>query len=60
MIAATISEEASWNITPTKTYHDALNKMKDLYDPHLKLEVIQLLLKLFNLELKELFHGGSI
>jgi hypothetical protein len=29
-----------------------LNKLKDIYDSHSELEIIQLLMKLFNLELK--------
>jgi hypothetical protein len=36
-----------------KNYWGALKNWKDLYDSHLELEIIELQLKLFNLELKD-------
>jgi hypothetical protein len=47
-----VSEEVSHHIISIKDSYGALNKLKDLYDSHSKLELIQLLVKLFNLELK--------
>jgi hypothetical protein len=48
----TISEEASCHIVSINDSYSALNKLKDLYDSHLDLELIQLMVNLFNLELK--------
>lgn len=33
--------------------YGALKKLKDLYDPHLRLELVQLLVNLFNLKLED-------
>jgi hypothetical protein len=42
----------SCHIISIKHSYGYLNKLKDLYDSHSKLELIQLLVKIFNLELK--------
>jgi hypothetical protein len=52
VIAVTISEEVSCHVIPIKESYGALKKLKELYDSHSKLEVIQVLVKLFNPELK--------
>lgn len=41
----------SFHITPFTNIFIALKKLKDLYDSHLELEVVQLMIKLFTLEL---------
>ncbi|XP_057866584.1 uncharacterized protein LOC131074052 [Cryptomeria japonica] len=53
LIAASVSEEVSRNIISCKTAFEDLKKLKDLYDSHLELEIIQLLMKLFNLEMQD-------
>jgi hypothetical protein len=53
LIVASVSEEVSHHIKSIKYSWGALKKLKYLYDSHSKLELIQLLLKLFNLELKD-------
>lgn len=50
LIAATISEEVNRHIISITDSYGALKKLKDLYDSHSESELIQLLLKLFNLE----------
>jgi hypothetical protein len=52
LIVVMVSEEVSHHIISTKDSYGALKKLKDLYDSHSELELIQLLVKLFNLELK--------
>jgi hypothetical protein len=53
LIAASFSEEVSMHIISCKSVFSALKKLKDLYDSHSELEIIQLLMKLFNLEMKD-------
>ena len=53
LITAIVSEDVSQHIISMKKSYDALKKLRDLYDSHSELELIQLLLKLFNLELKD-------
>jgi hypothetical protein len=52
VIVATLSEEVSFHIISINDSYSALNILNDLYDTHSELELIQLLVKLFNLELK--------
>ena len=40
------------HISPYSNSFEALQKLKELYDPHSELEFVQLMIKLFNLELK--------
>jgi hypothetical protein len=53
LISASVTEEVSRHILSSTTAFKALEKLKDLYDSHSELEIIQLLMKLFNLELKD-------
>ena len=53
LIIASVSEEVRIHSVCSKSAWEALNKLKDLYDSHSELEIIQLLMKLFNLELKD-------
>jgi hypothetical protein len=53
LIVARVSKEASCHIISIKDSYGALKKLKDLYDSHSELELIQLLVKFFNLELKD-------
>jgi len=53
LISTSVSEEVSRYIAQNKTTYDAITKLKELYDSHSELEIIQLLLKLFNLEMKD-------
>ena len=53
LIIASVSEEVSRHLVSSKSAWEALKKLKDLYDSHSELEIIQLLMKLFNLELKD-------
>jgi hypothetical protein len=53
LITATASEEVSRHIISIKDSYDALKRLKDLYDSHSELELVQLLVNLFNLELKD-------
>ena len=52
MITATISEDVSQHVFPAKSCFGELKALKDLYGSHYEMEIIQLILKLFNLELK--------
>ena len=52
LIVASISEEVSYHLVSIKDSYGALNKLKDIYDSHSELDIIQLLMKLFNIELK--------
>ena len=40
------------HISPFSNAYDALKKLKELYDSNSELEVVQLMIKLFSLELK--------
>jgi len=51
LIAASINE-VSRHISSYSTAFEALQKLKELYDSHSALEVVQLMIKLFTLELK--------
>ena len=53
LIIASVSEEVSRHLFSSKSDWEELNKLKDLYDSHSELEIIQLLMNLFNLELKD-------
>lgn len=52
LIATSINEEVSRHISPFSNAFEALQKLKELYDSHSKLEVVQLMIKLFSLELQ--------
>jgi len=52
LIAASVNEEVSCHISSYSTAFEALQKLKELYDTHSALEVVQLMIKLFTLELK--------
>ena len=53
VITATVSEEVSQHILPARSCFEALKILKELYDSHSEMEVIQLMLKLFSLEVKD-------
>jgi len=53
LIFASISEEVIHHIISIKYSWSDFKKLKDLYDSHSELEIIQLLMNLFNLELKD-------
>jgi hypothetical protein len=53
LIVASVSEEVSRHMISCKTAFQALKKLRDLYDSHSELEIIQIILKLFNLEMKD-------
>ena len=53
LIIASVSEEVSRHLVSRKSVWEALKKLKYLYDSHSELESIQLLMTLFNLELKD-------
>jgi hypothetical protein len=48
----TVSEEVSHHISSISDSYGTLKRLNELYDTHSKIELIQLMLKLFNLELK--------
>jgi hypothetical protein len=52
VIATTISEEVSCHIVSINDSYSYLKRLNDLYETHIELELVQLLVKLFNLELK--------
>ena len=52
LIAASVNKEVSRHISSYSTTFKALQKLKELYDSHSALEVIQLMIKLFTLELQ--------
>ena len=52
MILASINEEVSRHVSPFSNSFEALKFLKELYDSHTELEFIQLMIKLFSLELK--------
>jgi hypothetical protein len=51
VISATISEEMRHHIASISDSYNVLKRFNDLYDTHYELELIQLMVKLFNLEL---------
>jgi len=53
LIVASINEDVSRHIIPFTNSFGALKKLKELYDSHSELEVVQLMSKLFNLKLKD-------
>ena len=52
LIVASVNEEVSCHISSYSTTFEALQKLKELYDTHSALEVVQLMIKLFTLELQ--------
>src|ERR1700733_2921879 len=52
LIATSVNEEVSRHISSYSTACEALQKLKELYDSHSALEVVQLMIKLFTLELQ--------
>eukprot|EP00253_Pinus_taeda_P006580 PITA_06580 len=52
LITASVNKEVSRHISTCSTAFEALQKLKELYDSHSALEVIQLMIKLFTLELQ--------
>eukprot|EP00253_Pinus_taeda_P014473 PITA_14473 len=52
LIATSENKEVSCHISSYSTAFEALQKLKELYDSHSALEVIQLMIKLFTLELQ--------
>lgn len=52
LIAASVNDEVSRHISSYSTAFEALQKLKELYDSHSALEVVQLMIKLFTLELQ--------
>jgi len=52
LIAASINEEVSHHISPFSNAFETLQKLKELYESHFELEVVQLMIKLFSIELK--------
>jgi hypothetical protein len=52
VIFATLSEEVSRHIPSISDSYGAFKRLNELYDTHYELELIQLMLNLFNLELK--------
>ena len=52
LIAASVNKEVSRHLTTCSTAFQALQKLKELYDSHSALEVVQLMIKLFTLELQ--------
>ena len=53
LIYASITKEVSRHILSSTTAFKSLKKLKYIYDSHSKLEIIQLLMNLFNLELQD-------
>jgi hypothetical protein len=51
VIYATISEEVSHHIASIKSSYNNLKILNELYDIHSELELIQLMVNLFNLDL---------
>eukprot|EP00253_Pinus_taeda_P002429 PITA_02429 len=52
LIAASVNEEVSRHISSYSTAFEALQKLKELYDSHSAFEVVQLMIKVFTLELQ--------
>ena len=53
LTSAFVTEEVTQHILSSTTTFTTLKKLKDLYESHSKLEIIQLLMKLFNMELQD-------
>eukprot|EP00253_Pinus_taeda_P031134 PITA_31134 len=52
LIATSVNKEVSRHISTCSTAFEALQKLKEIYDSHSALEVVQLMIKLFTLELQ--------
>eukprot|EP00253_Pinus_taeda_P012451 PITA_12451 len=52
LIAASVNKEVSRHLTTCSNAFEALQKLKEFYDSHSALEVVQLMIKLFTLELQ--------
>jgi hypothetical protein len=52
-IYSSVSEEVSHHMVSIKYSWSALKNLKDMYDSHSRVELIQLLMNLFNLEMKD-------
>eukprot|EP00253_Pinus_taeda_P027870 PITA_27870 len=52
LIVVSVNEEVSHHISSYSTAFEALQKLKEHYDSHFALEVVQLMIKLFALELQ--------
>jgi hypothetical protein len=52
VISTTVSEDVSRHIASISDSYGALKRFNEWYDTHSELEFIQIMLKLFNLELK--------
>jgi len=52
LIKTLVNEEVTHHIFPFSNSFEALQKLKELDDSHSALEVVQLMIKLFNLELQ--------
>ena len=52
LIATLVNKEVSCHISPFSNAFEALQKLKELYDSHSALEVVQLVIKFFTLELQ--------
>jgi len=52
LISTSINEEVNRHISPFSNASEALQKFKELYDSHFELEFVQLMIKLFILELQ--------
>jgi len=52
LIATSINKELNCHISPLSNSFEALQKLRELYESHFELEVFQLMIKLFKLELK--------
>jgi hypothetical protein len=53
LVVASVSEEVIHHIRPIKYSWSDLKKLKYPYDSHSRLELIKLLMKLFNLEIED-------
>jgi len=56
LIAASVDEEVSFHISPFSNAFESLQKLRKLYDSHTELKVVQLMIKLFNIEFKNDDH----
>jgi hypothetical protein len=52
VFSARLSEEVSHHIASINDSYCTLKRLNDMYDTHSKLELIQMMVNLFNLELK--------
>ena len=53
LIAASVNEEVSHHIILFSNAYEALRKLKELYDSHSELEIIQLMINLFSLRIEK-------